>query len=247
MNPLILCVATMRPEDVPASEHLVSFTRESTLGFLDWKIRRNTADDNLGVVDSYTWLWEHTIEPLLAFVHDDVICRERGWDARVVREFEDPSVGVVGFGGAFRHGTPDLYKTPYRLQQLGRFGYLSNTDDAETHGERFEGATDVAVLDGFALVVRRELLDRIGGWPPVVGGFHCYDYAICCAARRYGYRVRCVGIRCHHLGGRTSTTPQYQEWSAKRGISDQQVHELSHRWIYDEYRDVLPYEVKHGQ
>ena len=157
-------------------------------------------------------------------------------------EFADPSVGVVGFGGALQHGDPDIYKVPYYLQQLGRSYYRSNTDDAESHGERFTGACDVATLDGFALIVRKELLDKTKGFPVDKMTFHSYDYWVCCIAHRLGYRVRVVGIKCHHHGGRSSTTPAYQEWIQKtHGKTDEQVHKESHRYIYDEFLDVLPW------
>jgi len=163
----------------------------------------------------------------------------------VLREFDDPKVGVVGFGGAKGHGEDDIYKTPYRLTQLRRIGYLSNTQDAETHGERFTGGTDVAVLDGFALIMRRSLLDRCGGWPVAALPFHSYDYWACIMAHKLGYKVRLVGIACHHHGGQTATTPAYQEWSQRvLGKSDAEVHEESHRVIYEMGRGVLPWRVK---
>lgn len=244
MNHIAFCSATMAPEPkIP--DPLLSFTKTSTTGLMPGSIllRRNTPEDNLGVSRSYQWLYERTKADILAYIHDDVICWEFGWDARVMEEFEDPGIGVLGFGGALWHGTDDLYKTPYKLTQLARRYYFSNVDDAETHGKRFEGARDVAVLDGFCLVVRRALLDRCGGWPRSLQ-FHCYDYAICALARRFGYRIRLVGVRCHHLGGRTSTTPEYQKWASDQGVSDQQIHEESHRWFYQEFRDVMPARVK---
>lgn len=258
---MLICVATMKPEDQFQTLPVNSFVRAlgSKNGLFIWS---NQAQ-NEGLVKSYQLMyqsysktvmkredWSPEREPLLAYLHDDVLCHEQDWDTRVLKEFEDPTVGLVGFGGALRHGTDDIYKTPYRLQQLARDGYLSNTDDAEVHGQRFMGECDVSVLDGFALIVRREVLDRAwlrtdpsfrSGWP--VGKFflHSYDYYLCCMARRLGFRIRVVGIRCHHLGGATSTTPAYQQWLAARGTNDVEDHERSHRWIYSEFKDVLPW------
>ena len=216
---------------------------------LGQSVHRNH-DANLGVVKSYEGIYRDTQSPILAYLHDDVECKEMGWDQLVLAEFDDPTVGLVGFGGAKQHGAADIYKTPYVLQQLGRTGYLSNTTDAEVHGKRFNGATDVAVLDGFALVVRRDVLDKAwlrtdptfyGGWPVDHLTFHCYDYYLCCMARRLGYRIRVVGVRCHHHGGMTSTTKQYQDWLASKGMYDVEDHQQSHQWIYEEFRDVLPW------
>ncbi len=176
---------------------------------------------------------------ILAFLHDDLIIHDKNWMERVLSEFEDPKVGLVGMGGATRHGSPSLYHEPYDYHQLGRSNFLSNMDDAENHGKRFTGACDVAVLDGFALIVRREVLERANGWPlntPI--NYIAYDYWLCCMTRRLGYRIRLVGCAVNHLGGRTYV---------KLGIGDKPDHWekylAAHRYIFDEFKDVLPYEV----
>lgn len=122
-----------------------------------------------GVLPLYQEAFEQSSGEIVAFLHDDVSIYEPGWDLRVEREFLDNNhVGVVGFGGALRHGSSDIYKSPYSLQQLGRSDYYSNTDDAELHGTRFTGEMNAAVLDGFCLIARRELLEKMGGWQPDV-------------------------------------------------------------------------------
>ena len=182
------------------------------------------------------WLYKDTArtkEEFIAFIHDDVIITERDWDLRVLAEFNDPKVGLVGFGGATAHGTDDLYTTPYRLQNLARMGFASNLVDAEAHGERFQGSREVVVLDGFFMAARREMLDKFF-WPVDKIFFHCYDYFFCCMARRLGYKIRMVGVACQHLGGATSVG---------MGVERQGDHERSHRYIWEEFRDVLPARV----
>ena len=233
---LAICVATM---DHCVPETIRDWTAQAS-GPVGVRSVHNTPEKNLGVVGSYQELSENpSSSDILCFLHDDVICREPGWDERVLAEFENPQVGVVGFGGAKWHGTSDLYKTPYRLDQLRRGDYMSNVDDAEVHGARFTGSTEVSVCDGFALIVRRDLLDDAGGWRGLARGcdFFCYDYALCAMARRLGYRIRSVGIRCHHLGGRTSVHLPDSE------ITSQAAYDRSHRWFYETYRDVMPARV----
>jgi len=155
----------------------------------------------------------------------------------VLYEFRDPKVGLAGFGGALQHGTPQLFKTPYELTNLRRGQYLSNTDDAEVHGQRFSGSTGVAVLDGYCLCVSRSFMDRIKAWSLAIENnidFLCYDYFICAMARRYGYRIRCVGVRCHHLGGGTSVALNQDR---------QEEYERSHKWFFEEFMDVMPYDA----
>lgn len=238
MSDMLICVATMDHERF-IKETLPTW---EPFGFGDTlRVHDNTPDNNLGVVASYQALYENTRHPILGYLHDDLAIGESGWYDRVLREFEDPTVGVVGFGGAIRHGSDTLYKRPYRIDQLARFGYRSNTRDARAHGEIFTGECDVAVLDGFSLIVRRALLDKAGGWPVGKIRFHNYDYYACAIAHRYGYRVRLVGIDCLHHGGRTSVMPAYQEWLAKQGTTDAEDHAQAHVWFYNEFRDVMPW------
>ena len=250
-NTLSICFATMnRPLnaeftlDVLHTSHLdISTWHDQAFNrALDVQVWFNDHPSNLGVVGAYQKLYEKVQSDILLFLHDDVICREQDWDLRLMAEFiDDPSTAVVGFGGALWHGLPDLYKVPYQLQQLQRGSYRSNVDDAEVHGERFTGRCEVAVLDGFALAVRRSFLDRIGGFAKISEGcnFIAYDYALCALARRYKQKVRMVGIRCHHRGGVTSVS---NDPSVKQYVN-QQAYDESHRWYYENFRDVMPARV----
>lgn len=199
-------------------------------------------DGKDGMLTAYQRAYNYLLSEheILAYVHDDVLFTEPadGIWKRVLAEFDDPTVGVVGFGGALVHGSPDLYRTPFRVNQLGRSLYRSNTEDAEVHGERFTGECDVATLDGFCLVVRRDVLERSGGWPvdtPV--NYLCYDYWLTCVAHRLGYRVRLVGARCLHLGGRTAV-------ALKRIPPDGAGHYEAHKWLWKEFADVLPFDAR---
>lgn len=176
---------------------------------------------------------------ILAYLHDDCIIHDPDWKDRVIREFDDPSVGLVGFGGALGHGSPDLYKAPYDYKQLGRSDFMSNMSDAESHGTRFTGSRDVAVIDGFTLIVRREVLEKSGGWPvntPV--GYVGYDYWLSCMTRRIGYRIRLVGVPCTHLGGRT-----FVRLGLGQGPEHWEQYLAAHQYIYDTFRSELPYRV----
>lgn len=195
-----------------------------------------------GMLPAYQRGFKHAVRSgadVIAFLHDDTIINDPNWTERVLKEFENPKVGLVGFGGATGHGQPGLYRDPYDYKQLARSNFLSNMVDAENHGKRFTGSCDVAVLDGFALIVRRDVLEKSGGWPletPI--GYACYDYWLSCMTRRLGYMIRVVGVPCQHLGGQTFV---------KLGIGKDPKHWQqyidSHRYIYEEFPDALPYEV----
>ncbi len=171
----------------------------------------------------------------IAFFHDDLVCHEPQWLQRVEAEFRDPQVALVGFAGAPGHGHPRMYDQPYHHSSMGRVGFRSNFLNAEQHGARDRGACDVTVLDGVALIVRRRVLEEAGGWPlgtPI--SYFMYAEWLCCTVRRLGYRIRYVGVSCEHLGGRsTGLNPDLNP-----------DFEGEHRYLYSEFRDVLPGEVK---
>lgn len=204
--------------------------------------------NNIGTVPAYQKLltFEEVAclaDPVIAYIHTDVSIHEEGWRDRIEAEFHDPAVAIVGMGGAIGIGTSDIYLKPYQINQLQRIGYCSNQRDWQVHGARERGARDVAVLDGFFLAVRRSFLDQIGGWSWFPFTFHCYDTCLCLKAIRAGHKVRMVGIDCTHHGGGGSTTPAYKKWCEDRGTTMEDEHRLPHIWMYNEFRDVLPYRV----
>jgi hypothetical protein len=132
---------------------------------------------------------------------------------------------------------------------------MSNMREWYLHGSLEKGNRDVAVLDGFAVFVRRSVLDswkhykpqvtkyptfdmldiwKVGGFPfGVPVGYFMWCENLCCEVRRQGFRIRLVGVECHHIGGRTSTVHQ---------ISDD--YQAEHAYFYSANRDVMPYAVK---
>lgn len=193
--------------------------------------KRRYVIGNTDVLTAYEEILRTSKEPIIGFMHDDLMIYEQGWDSRVLKEFSDPGVGLVGFGGGVGHGRPNLYEVPYNLPNLARQDYLSNTRDAEVHGIRFKGERDVAVLDGFALIVRREILEKAGGWNKRATYF-MYSEWLCCETRRQGYRIRIVGVDCQHLGGKSSGY-----------IPAADNYEEAHRYFYENNRDMMPYRV----
>lgn len=192
--------------------------------------------ENMDIVPAYQKMFESLHDAdVIGYVHDDLVCLEYGWQERVLAEFEDPHVALVGFAGAPGQGHPLMYQVPYHHASMGRVGFRSNMANAEIHGQRFSGSCNAAVLDGLAIFVRRNFLRDIGGWPtgtPV--SYFMYAEWLCCMARRHGKKIRVAGVACDHLGGRsTGLNPNLNP-----------DFEAEHRYIYEEFRDVLPARVQ---
>lgn len=225
MNSMVLCVATRYWEG------WLQCVRSWTMTASDKHYVR--VIPNMNVMDALQSGYENSRQDILAYIHDDVEIYEKGWDSRVLDCFNDPTIGVVGFGGALGHGAPHLYTTAYHLPNLARQNFLSNMRSWQKHGGNFTGERDVAILDGFAIFVRRSILEKAGGWPvDKPYGYFMYSEWLCCEARRQGFRIRLVGVDCEHLGGRSSGH-----------ISPSENYQLAHSYFYEHNRDVMPFKV----
>jgi hypothetical protein len=206
----------------------------------------------------------HDIE-IIACFHDDLEIQEDGWDSVVRRAFDrHPDLGLAGFGGAIGLGTDALYNEPYDPMQLARIGFRSNLVDAEAHGARSLTTEPVVCLDGFSQIGRRAFFTglsesewrtheipartpfrHVRPWTYLERlGFihHFYDGALGCLARRLGWQVRYLPVRCRHYGGQTAVgDPGYQRWAALEiDGGDRGFWEAAHRIGYAEFKDVLP-------
>jgi GT2 family glycosyltransferase len=242
MGKLVVAVPVVLPESDLVKTCLDSQVRPEDRLHFQSIYQFNKIGSNLGVTGSLQQLYKATKEEFIAFFHSDLEILEP-WAERVLQQFESENVAVVGFGGALQLGVDDIYKTPYELTQLRRVDYVSNTIDAETHGRRSEKPHDVATLDGFSLIVRRELLDRLNGWD-LRFKFHNYDNWLCMMAKKLGYKTRMLPVKCHHHGGQTSTGPAASDLWRSQGTSDQEIHTESHKLLYELGRGVLPIKVQ---
>lgn len=190
----------------------------------------------LGLMEAYQSGYQDSKADIIAYAHDDVKVFNPDWKERVLAEFVDPRVGLVGFAGSLGQGVPWMYKQPFDWKSTGRTGtFFSNMPDAENHGQRFTGSREVGHLDGMTLFVRRAILDSCGGWPVTTPlNYYGYDYWLGCEARRQGYRMRLVGVACAHLAG---MRPEHRQYAMEG-------QEAGNRWLWDNYRDVLPFRVE---
>lgn len=193
---------------------------------------------------AYQKILEASDAEVLVYCHDDVTVHDSGWLGRIRGIFDSRSECVaVGLGGAVGLGTPDLYRKRFNIWNLARQGYGSNQDDAEVHGTRFTEDRRVAVLEQFCMAVRTDWLRKLGGWPVRDLRHHMLDGWIACQATRDGKEIWQAGVRCHHAGGASSTKEIYAKASWLAGGTLAGDHEVPHRWLAEEFRDVLPIRI----
>ncbi len=207
-----------------------------------WNIISNR-DNARSPCAAYQQLLDACQSDVIIYIHDDVTIHDPDWLSRVMALFENPNCVAVGLGGATALGSRDLYRKPYNIWNMARRGYASNQTDAETHGQRFDGSRQVAVLDAFLMAVRVDWLRSRGGWPVEHLSHHCLDLWIACEAARTGREVWMVGVDCTHHGGGSSTTKEYAQAKWLQGGTMESDHQIPHRWLYEEYKDVMPVEI----
>ncbi len=121
----------------------------------------------------------------LCFLNNDTIVRG-GWLEHLVTTAEgDPKIGVVGAKLLYPDG---------RLQEAGNIlwrdatgwnvGHAENPDDP-----RYNFLRDADYVSGAALLVRRELFERLGGFSEAFRPAYYEDADLCFGVRSLGYRV----------------------------------------------------------
>lgn len=218
------------------------------LGNDDFVIRN---EDNVGVLKALNQAWTmlKTSTDYIFYTHNDVLMFEDGWDLKLNRilEYENSirPVGVAGFYGAKGIGTPDIYHAPYKMQQMIRLENVSNANRMDkVHGYRNIRSgeiEEVAVQDGFSLIVKTDLLNLLGGFDRSFPEHHMYDNDICLESLDKGYRNIVIAMDCQHLGGRTDVG---EDWATKFGKTKQQIHEEAHPIFYKKWS---PENVKNGK
>jgi GT2 family glycosyltransferase len=204
------------------------------------KVIRN--DHNLGVRDAINQIWKATTNPYLCLIHNDVQILEKDWDLKVLKTFkENPEAGIVGCYGSKGLGNFNIYQVPYEQNQLARNGNVSGSSmDKSVHG--FRGmATEkenVTMFDGFCLIVKKELLDKIGGLSSsVLPIHHMYDAYLCVESLKLGYENIVIPLNFFHSGGASDTS---QDWTKGTGLTKQEVHTSAHPLFYEYGKGILP-------
>lgn len=204
-------------------------------------------EENVGVMPAMNQA-HHVLKDItdyIFFPHNDLLIHEKNWDDKLVRVLSGlPDCGTAGFYGAKGIGTGDIYRSPYVMQQMIRLENVSacHRMNAAIHGFRPpHGETEkVAVMDGFSLIVRTELLNKLGGFDRSYPPHHNYDNDICLESLDKGYSNYVISMDAEHLGGRTDVG---EDWAKGFGKTKAEIHRDSHPVMYNKWS---PKNVENG-
>jgi GT2 family glycosyltransferase len=240
------------PSDVP----VIIVDNGSTSPVRDWLIGlsgddlviRN--DQNVGVTKSLNQIWHVAQKQFKAdyviYLHNDVYIYADNWIETIKQAFNEAGdVGVAGFFGAYGMASSDIYRAPYDFRQLARQLPVSGLKCRVNHGQlRLSPPRwwdKVAVLDGFSLITKVEMLEKVGGFDEVTYPIHhMYDLDLCLSSIKAGYTNIVIDLDCDHHGGITDVG---EDWATPFGTTREQVHQGVHPPFYEKWRDMLPYRV----
>lgn len=212
-------------------------------------IRRH--EKSIGVYPTFWDALPHVAGDVIAFFHSDLIITEKGWDKRVLLQFNhDPRLGLLGFigsneldsaGGRGLGTTSNFQGTAYTCTAYTHHDGLGGSWDwigspAAAHGKVSDGFSRAAVVDGCAMIFRRHVLEKIAprkNFPP----HHFYDKLLSCEVRELGYSVGVLGVACDHISGQTVNQEEKyrtmaEEWSRANLTEDKFVGN-PHDWQWD--------------
>ena len=192
------CLESLRPATLPFE--LIVVDNGSTDGTGEffrslqyaYPLRYHRNSENLGLIKALNQGWRLARGEFVCFLHNDTEMLEPRWLERLAGALEaDPSVGLAGLYGA------------KRIRRDGRYAGRTIVHSLAEGPMLREPMTEVAVVDGVCLFLRRALLETLGGFDEGYGFFHGYDKDLSFAVRESGRRCVVVNAPFIHHGGRT--------------------------------------------
>lgn len=204
-------------------------------------------EENIGLMETNKFAYENCTTDLLMLLHTDCFIFEKNWDQRVRGYFDEiPKLGIAGFFGA-----QGCLPNGGRLQDVefqGQMSGMSNMLEAEIHGMRMkEDWRACGIFDSFAMVLNMEMMKAGNGFDMRYKWSHYYDRDTSLESLRRGYKNIVVNVPCHHVGGLTGESQQYQDWLKKRTGSpfeDGKIHNANKALFEKKWEKVLPLYVE---
>jgi GT2 family glycosyltransferase len=156
--------------------------------------------ENLGYAAGNNIGLAHAKGDYLVLLNSDVVVTEGWLDKLVACAQAHPQAGVVGPVTNSITGVQKLPKVGYDQKTLNKLDLF-----ARMHGDAVAGQDEPALwIVGFCMLIKREMLARIGGLDERygIGNFDCTDY--CLRNFLAGYQAM-IATDCfvHHYGGRS--------------------------------------------
>ena len=190
-------------------------------------------EENLGPIRGINQGIKAAKYDYIAVIHTDVLILESGWLEKITSVMKkDPAIGIAGLAGR-----KEIYKTGC----VNEDSLKHDLQDDDLNDPMTEDVAQVAVLDGLCFVMRRELIDKIGGLDETYGYMHCYDLDVSMQSIAAGFKNVVVKVPALHLanGGMTRKTREYKKIvKDDYGLLKKNCKIFAHKW-----RNLLPLKI----
>ncbi len=220
----------------------------------------------LPVLDTMNQRWPEKYSfDVVAYLHNDMMVREEGWDARILAAFDkDPKLALVGFLGSNEIDGAGGRGLGTTSSYMGFEYETISASKAEIHGRRTIGTEAAAVVDHCSMIFRIAMLKQLpaqeeSGYAP----HHFYDRILSCEILSKYWHIAMIGIQCDHSGGGTglckvphegvelgvlNRNESYKKWLTQKSISfkeddnlDLVVYKEAEKIFLNKWRDQLAF------
>lgn len=192
-------------------------------------------------------------EEYIGIMHNDLMLYEKGFDQRMIEEFEkDPKLGLIGLCGSRevdeRGGRGGYTVCNFMGREVKVGGQVWKGQDPSA-GARADGLAPALVLDSLFMLFRAEVIQHLEksqeDWYNVTLA-HFYDRIWPLRIVEAGYHVGVLGSDCDHIGGLTTTgSIRYRDdcvqWLEDRSIPydnpETEMYLVAERRYLQEYRE----------
>lgn len=191
------------------NQHLFSYSaNKDPKGNVTWTTKR--LPENMGFPASTNEGAKLGHAPLIMFLSDDVVLAPGAMD-KIIRDMDDPQVGVVGIKLLFPADSVSPIRPAGKIQHVGialniradpihpLIGWPAN------HPKCCITRENAFAVTGACFTIRRTLFEKAGGWNAALYGKGTYeDIDMCMRVRAMGFRIKLdAQAQATHYAGAT--------------------------------------------
>lgn len=206
-----IIVSSISPEQ---NQKFVQNIRE-TIGDIPYELLvHDNRETHWGLCKLYNRLANQSNYDILCFFHEDIFFHTQDW-GNLIADFlqQTPRAGVIGFAGStlkskILSGWGNRKETSRKNLMQHRHGRKINLDQVNPDKKDF---SRVAVVDGLALIVKRDVWQQYPFDETTFRGFHLYDLDFSLQIALHYENYVCHTILVEHLSSGSYSKIWYEE------------------------------------
>ena len=176
----------------------------------------SNSDGQYNICEAYNIGAARSKGEILVFLHEDIVIHTKHWDLLLSGQLKNQEIGLLGQAGATYKSRNisswiDVPITYYRSNLIQNNLTKGVSDQRIRQNETSNFLSEVVVLDGMFLAMRKEIWEEFPFDEKTFNGFHCYDMDISMSiGSKYKVCV-CHSILVEHLSSGSFRYDWYKE------------------------------------